>query len=253
MLPATDNAGDPTQGLYNGGVFNLGGASSFVSIDEAYAGTAVGAANTQQDVLGIGFMSSGAQQLAITSEMVNIFTYSLNKDAPAKTWDGGEKVGLMVGPGDQDTFAEATIAVVEEGGTIKYGVQLIVEENNSYVSSFVEVPGIEDPDILGVGDPNFEVAIDLDMTSGAETATARARYVNNGAYTDWVPTATLALPAAVVEAVKGEYDNLGSVTGAVVGMVASTTAGDDSFAASWDWIEVTNTSEGEVVHRWPTG
>lgn len=253
VLPATDNAGDPTQGLYNGGVFNLGGASSFVSIDEAYAGTAVGAANTQQDVLGIGFMSSGAQQLAITSEMVNIFTYSLNKDAPAKTWDGGEKVGLMVGPGDQDTFVEATIAVVEEGGTIKYGVQLIVEENNSYVSSFVEVPGIEDPDILGVGDPNFEVAIDLDMTSGAETATARARYVNNGAYTDWVPTATLALPAAVVEAVKGEYDNLGSVTGAVVGMVASTPTGDDSFAASWDWIEVTNTSEGEVVHRWVGG
>ncbi|MCA0941240.1 hypothetical protein LCM08_11415 [Salipiger pacificus] len=253
VLPATDNAGDPTQGLYNGGVFNLGGASSFVSIDEAYAGTAVGAANTQQDVLGIGFMSSGAQQLAITSEMVNIFAYSLNKDAPAKTWDGGEKVGLMVGPGDQDTFVEATIAVVDDGGTIKYGVQLIVEENNSFVSSFVEVPGIEDPDILGVGDPNFEVAIDLDMTSGAETATARARYVNNGVYTDWVPTATLALPTAVVEAVKGEYDNLGSVTGAVVGMVASTTTGDDSFAASWDWIEVTNTSEGEVVHRWVGG
>ncbi|WP_226624667.1 malectin domain-containing carbohydrate-binding protein [Alloyangia pacifica] len=253
VLPGTDNAGDPTQGLYNGGVFNLGGASSFVSIDEAYSGTAVGAANTQQDVLGIGFMSSGAQQLAITSEMVNIFTYSLNNDAPAKTWDGGEKVGLMVGPGDQDTFVEATIAVVDDGGTIKYGVQLIVEENNSFVSSFVEVPGIENPAILGVGDPNFEVAIDLDLTTGAETATARARYVNNGVYTAWVPTATLALPTAVVEAVNGEYDNLGAITGAVVGMVASTETGDDSFAASWDWIEVTNTSDGEVVHRWVGG
>ncbi len=253
LLPQIDNGGDPTQGLYYGGVFNLGGASSFVSIDEAYAGTAEGTANSQQNVLGIGFSAAGAQQLSITSEMVNIFTYSLNNDAPAKTWDGGEKVGLMVGPGDQDNFAEATIAVVNEGGTIKYGVQLLVETNNSYVTSFVEVPGIEDPAILGVGDPNFEVAIDLDMTAGAETATARARYLNNGVYTAWVPTATLALPAAVVEAVKGEYNNFGAITGAVVGMVASTEVGDDSFAASWDWIEITNTSDGEVVHRWVAG
>ncbi|MBE9636655.1 malectin domain-containing carbohydrate-binding protein [Salipiger mangrovisoli] len=253
VLPQTDNGGDPTQGLYYGGVFNLGGASSFVSIDEAYAGTAEGTANSQQNVLGIGFMSAGAQQLSITSEMVNIFTYSLNNDAPAKTWDGGEKVGLMVGPGDQDNFAEATIAVIDDGGTIKYGVQLLVETNNSFVTSFVEVPGIEDPTILGVGDPNFEVAIDLDMTAGAETATARARYVENGVYTAWVSTGSLALPAAVVSAVKGQYNNLGAITGAVVGMVASTEVGDDSFAASWDWIEVTNTSSGEVVHRWVAG
>ncbi|WP_353471271.1 malectin domain-containing carbohydrate-binding protein [Salipiger sp. H15] len=251
VLPQVDNGGDPTQGLYYGGVFNLGGASSFVSIDEAYAGTAEGTANSQQNVLGVGFMSSGAQQLSITSEMVNIFTYSLNNDAPAKTWDGGEKVGLMVGPGDQDNFAEATIAVIDDGGTIKSGVQLLVETNNSFVTSFVEVPGIQAPDILGVGDPNFEVAIDLDMTAG--TATARARYVDNGVYTDWVSTGTLTLPSAVIDAVKGEYNNLGNITGAVVGMVASTTTGDDSFAASWDWIEVTNTSAGEVVHRWVAG
>ncbi|WP_083191205.1 malectin domain-containing carbohydrate-binding protein [Salipiger sp. CCB-MM3] len=251
VLPATDNGGDPTQGLFNGGVFNVGGASSFVSIDEAYAGSAEGTADSQQNVLGIGFMSSGASALTITTEMVNIFTYSLNTDAPAKTWDGGEKVGLMVGPGDQDNFAEATIAVVDDGGTIKYGVQLLVEENDSYVTSFVEIAGIESPEILGVGDPNFQVAIDLDMSAG--TATAKARYVNNGVYTDWVSTAALVLPSAVIESVLGTYNNFGSTTGAVVGMVASTDVGDDSFAASWDWIEVTNASDGEVVHRWVAG
>ncbi|WP_170576194.1 hypothetical protein, partial [Ruegeria atlantica] len=240
VLPATDNGGDETQGLFNGGVFNLGGASSFVSLDVVHDGTAEGTANTQQDVLGIGFGAPDATHLTISTEMVNIFTYSLNTDPPAKVWDGGEKVGLVVGPGDQSNYAEATIAVVDEGGTIKYGVQLIVETNDSFLTSFVEIPGIEAPVIAGVGDPNFQVAIDLDLTGGIESATARARYVDDGTYTDWVETSALALPADVVAAVKGQYDNLGNTTGAFVGMMASAPDGDDSFAASWDWINVEN-------------
>ncbi|WP_205627864.1 hypothetical protein, partial [Ruegeria marisrubri] len=238
ILPAVENGGDETAGLFNGGVFNLGGASSFISLDVAHDGTAVGAANTQQNVLGIGFAAPDTNQLTIQTEMVNIFTYSLNTDPPAKVWNGGEKVGLVVGPGDQSNYAEATIAVVDDGGTIKFGVQLLVETNDTFVSSFVEIPGIEAPTISGVGDPNFQVAIDLDMTPGSETATARARYVNDGSYTDWVSTSVLALPPDVVAAVQGQYDNLGNTTGAFVGMMASAPDGDDSFAASWDWIDV---------------
>ncbi|CUH42207.1 Ig-like domain-containing protein [Ruegeria atlantica] len=238
VLPATNNGGDETQGLYDGGVFNLGGASSFVSLDVAHDGTAEGAANTQQNVLGIGFGAPDATHLTISTEMVNIFTYSLNTDPPAKVWDGGEKVGLVVGPGDQSNYAEATISVVDDAGTIKYGVQLLVEVGDSFLNSFVEIPGIEAPTIAGVGDPNFQVAIDLDLTEGAESASARARYVDNGTYTDWVATPSLALPPDVVDAVKGQYDNKGSTTGAFVGMMASAPDGDDSFAASWDWIDV---------------
>ncbi|WP_037306756.1 Ig-like domain-containing protein [Ruegeria halocynthiae] len=240
VLAATDNGGDETQGLYNGGVFNLGGASSFVSLDVAHDGTAEGAVNTQQDVLGIGFGAPDALQLTISTEMVNIFTYSLNTDPPARVWDGGEKIGLVVGPGDQSNYAEATIAVVDDNGTIKYGVQLIVETDDSALTTFVEIPGIEAPVIAGVGDPNFQVAIDLDLAAGSESATARARYVDDGTYTDWVATSPLALPPDVVDAVKGQYDNLGTTTGAFVGMMASAPDGDDSFAASWDWIDVQN-------------
>ncbi|NRB20817.1 MAG: hypothetical protein HRU33_25615, partial [Rhodobacteraceae bacterium] len=240
VLPAIDNGGDEAAGLFNGGVYNLGGASSFVSLDVAHDGTAEGVANSQQDVLGIGFATPDATQLTITTEMVNIFTYSLNTDPPAKVWDGGEKVGLVLGPGDQSNYVEAAIAVVDQGGTVKYGVQLLVETDDVAVSRFVEIPGIEAPIIAGLGDPNFQVAIDLNLSAGIDSVRAQARYVEDGAYTDWVSTSALLLPPDVIAAVKGQYDNLGTTTGAFVGMMASAPDGDDSFAASWDWIDVDN-------------
>jgi hypothetical protein len=107
ILPAVNNGGDPSAGLYDLGVFNLGGASSFISLDRAHDGTAEGPSNTQQDVLGIGFaVEQGTGAVTIVTNMVNIFTYSLNTDSPAASWDGGEKVGLFVGPGDQSNFAQ---------------------------------------------------------------------------------------------------------------------------------------------------
>ena len=243
VVPAVSNGGDDNAGLYDGGVFNLGGASSFASIDEAHDGAAEGSGNTQRDVLGIGFGAPDAERLAITTEMINIFTYSLNTDAPAKTWDGDERVGLVVGPGDQTNFAEGTIATRDEGGTVKYGVQILVETNEVPQSIFVEIPGIENPVIAGLGDPNFQVAMDFDLTAGLESASARARYVDNGSYTDWVSTPALAIPQEVVDAIKGAYDNQGATSGAFVGMLATAAAGDDSFAASWDWIDVENVDD----------
>ncbi len=254
ITPGVSNGGDPSQGLYDGGVLNLGGASSFVSIDRAFGGNAEGPANSQQDVLGIGFVSQGAESLTITTEMSNIFTYSINTDSPARTWDGGEKVGLMVGPGDQSNFVEAVIAVINDNGTIRYGVLLVSELNDVFTTSFTEIPGIENPTILGLGDPNFQVAIDIDLSSGNETAVARARYVDNGIYTEWVSTDALSLAPAVVQSLKGEYNNLGATTGAVVGLLSSTNPGDDSFAASWDWVDVENFgSDNPIVHRWVAG
>ena len=78
-------------------------------------------------------------------------------------------------------------------------MQLIVEENDVPTSVFVEIAGIENPTIAGVGDPNFQVAIDLELSFGSATATARARYVDDGTFTAWVATPSLALPSDVVD------------------------------------------------------
>ncbi|WP_282154038.1 malectin domain-containing carbohydrate-binding protein, partial [Ruegeria atlantica] len=252
--PQVTSDGSPA--LYNPGIWNLGGASTFVSIDVADTGNAVGTANDQADVLGIGFeIQDNLSGITIMSEMLNVFSYTPNTDA-SKTWDGGEKFGLMVGPGDQSTFAEATIAVDASGGTPVFGLQLVVEENDVPTTVFVEIPGIDDP-VRGIADPNLQIAIDVDLTLGAETITARARYVNDGSFTDWVSTTALPLPDDVKDAILGQYDNNGNITGAVVGLVSSAPAGDDSFAASWDWIEVTGQdaveTTGTVLYRWNAG
>ena len=49
------------------------------------------------------------------------------------------------------------------GGTLQYGVELLVEENDVSTALFVELPGIEAPTIVGVGDPTVQIAIDLDL------------------------------------------------------------------------------------------
>ncbi|SLN59067.1 Hemolysin, chromosomal [Roseovarius albus] len=242
--------------LYTPSIWNLGGASTFVSIDVADDGTAIGSANTQRDVLGIGFAAqNNLEGLSITSEMLNIFSYTPNTEA-FKTWDGGEKFGLMVGPGDQSNFAEATIAVDTSLGSPRFGIQLIVETDDVPVTTFVEIPGIDNP-TRGLEDPSLQIAMDVDLTPGAETITARARYVDDGIFTNWVSTTAVPIPSAVVEAIKGEYNNAGTSTGAVVGLVASTETGDDSFAASWDWVEVTGQdaleTTGQVLFRWNAG
>jgi len=73
---------DGTGALYDPGVWNLGGASTFVSIDEADTGNAVGNANDQADVLGIGFeIQDNLGGITIMSEMLNAFSYTPNTDA----------------------------------------------------------------------------------------------------------------------------------------------------------------------------
>lgn|GEM_PF-1089102 len=254
VTPQVAPLGEPA--LYNPGIWNLGGASTFVSIDQADDGSAVGTANDQSDVLGIGFAApSGIGGVTITTEMTNIFDYQLNKDA-GKTWDGGEKAGLMVGPGTQTTFVEATIAAIDDNGTVVYGLQLIVEDNDSPVTEFVPMPGLGTAD-NGQTDGTVQLAIDLDLTPGSETVKARAKFLDGGAFGTEFETASLDVPAAVVAAVKGQYVNFGKQTGAVVGLVSSAPQGDDSFAASWDHVQVDGiareATEGEVLYRWNAG
>ncbi|GAB5378278.1 MAG: hypothetical protein AcusKO_47400 [Acuticoccus sp.] len=246
---------DGTGALYDPGIWNLGGASTIVSIDEADTGSAEGAANDQSDVLGIGFATEpGTGAVSIATEGKNIFTYSLND---AKTWDGGEKWGLVVGPGNQSTFAQAAIVVQDNGGTIQYGLELLVEENDVSTALFVELPGIEAPTIVGVGEPTVQIAIDLDLSFGTEAAVARARFLDNGVYTDWVETGPLSLPDDVVSAVKGDHAHQGKTTGAFVGLLSTAATGDDSFGADWDFVEITGSpieyGDGEILYRWNAG
>lgn len=252
-----DEPGQPA--LYDAGIWNLGGASTIVSIDQANTGSAEGNANDQADVLGLGFaIESSTGAISIVSEGSNIFTYSPNSD---KTWDGGEKWGLVVGPGNQTTFAQAAIATRDEGGTIKYGIELLVEENDVNSSLFVEIPGIEAADV-GLSNPAAQIALDIDLTFGSESITARARYADSDApnpdgFTDWVATGALALPQDVVDAIRGDHTNQGKPTGAFVGLLATAEGGDDSFAADWDYVTIEGSprefTEGEVVLRWNAG
>ncbi len=265
-LPGVDG------GLYDDANFDLGGASSFASSEDADTGTALGAANSLRDVLGLGATISKAMGSAtITTEMLNPFDYVLNKDQKA-TWTGGEAVGLVLGP-DQSDFVRAVVVVKSDGTA---GLQIYAEAGDvKTASAFVPVPGIEAPAEIPNQSSVVQMGFVLDLTTGAETVKARARYQNpdldqkigpDAPWSQWVETKAVAVPKAVVESLYGEHLHLGRPVGAVVGLYASANPGDDGFASSWDWVEIDGTpragggggggggSGGEmVVYRWNAG
>ena len=265
LVAAWANGRDPGTdgGLYDDSNFDLGGASTFASSEVADSGTAKGAANTQRDVLGVGATISKAMGSAtITTEMLNVFDYVLNEDQGA-TWTGGEAVGLVLGP-DQSDFALATIEV-KPGGAV--GLQIYAEAADAKTGAvFVPIPGIDAPARIPNQSSVVQMGFVLDLTPGAETVAARARYQNpdldskigpDAPWSEWTQTAPIALPKAVAESLHGEHVHLGRPVGAVVGLYSHANPGDDSFAASWDWIEIDATPRAggasEVVYRWNAG
>ena len=266
LVAAWSNGRDPgvDGGLYDDSNFDLGGASTFASSEVADTGNARGAANTLRDVLGLGATISKAMGSAtITTEMLNVFDYVLNEDQGA-TWTGGEAVGLSLGP-DQSDFALATV-VVKSNGTV--GLQIYAEEGDSKTGSdFVPMPGIDAPAQIPNQSSVVQMGFVLDLTPGAETVAARARYQNpdldqtigpDAPWSEWVETDAIALPGAVLESLHGEHQHFGRPVGAVVGLYSRARPGDDSFAASWDWVEIDGTPRAgggasEVVYRWNAG
>ncbi len=254
------NDSDPTTALFDGDFWNIGGASSFVSIDQADTGSAEGAANDQRNVIGVGFATKpGTGSLEIIALMANYFQFAPNVDN-SKTWDGGEKAGIMIGGGDQTTFAQAAIAVVDDNGTIRYGLELVVEENDVPVYELIEIPGIETATEPGAGaSPEIEIGFDIDLSFGAESVIAKARFEDNGVYSDWFETPALTLPDAVVAAIKGQGTSGTDpdAAGAMVGLMSTAGTGDDSFAAQWDTITINGMPQdfgsGGVVYRWNAG
>ena len=265
LVAAWSNGRDPGTdgGLYDDANFDLGGASTFASSEVADDGTAKGTANTQRDVLGVGATISKAMGSAtITTEMLNVFDYVLNEDQGA-SWTGGEAVGLVLGP-DQSDFAMATIEV-KPGGAV--GLQIYAEAADAKTGSlFVPLPGIDAPAQIPNQSSVVQMGFVLDLTPGAETVAARARYQNpdldseigpDAPWSEWAQTGAIALPKAVVESLHGEHVHLGRPVGAVVGLHSHAEPGDDSFAASWDWVEIDATPRAggasEVVYRWNAG
>jgi hypothetical protein len=251
-------------GLYDDANWDLGGASTFASSEEAHTGTADGEENSLRNVLGLGAtLSKSLASATITTEMLNIFDYGPNIDT-GKTWDGGEEAGLVVGP-DQSDFMQAVI-VRKGDGTV--GLRLVTEKDDERKDSvFVEMPGLDAP----ASQPNqssvVQLGFVLDLTPGEETVAARARYQNpdldddigaDAEWSRWYETEAVKLPSTVRKALHGDHGHLGRETGAVIGLYSATKPGDDGFAASWDWVEidgspVEGSGEETVVYRWNAG
>ena len=251
-------------GLYDDANWDLGGASTFASSEEAHTGTADGEENSLRNVLGLGAtLSRDLAKAKITTEMLNVFDYGPNLDT-GKTWTGGEEVGLVLGP-DQSDFVRA---VLVQKGNGEVGIKLISEAGDVRQDSvFAAMPGVDAPAAIPNQSSVVQLGFVLDLTPGAETVLARARYQNpdlddevgpDSEWSEWFKTDKLPLPGAVLDALHGEHAHEGRQTGAVIGLYSAAKPGDDGFAASWDWVEIDGTPAedpdgGGVVYRWNAG
>ncbi|HEX3599224.1 MAG TPA: hypothetical protein VHU84_03725, partial [Lacipirellulaceae bacterium] len=105
------NGTDNYEALYNPQGVTAGGAASVFTIDTATAGTALGAANTQQQAFQFGFnVANQITPFTAQSTLLGAFN--------GLTPQAGQQMGFFVGTGDQDNFVELVLTG-DNGGSIK--------------------------------------------------------------------------------------------------------------------------------------
>lgn len=189
--------------LFDPSAIVAGGAAGVVTVSQVTPGTAEGAANSQEYGLQFGI------PLTATSSPVRIHTRVLAPFATVALVDN-ESFGLFLGTGTQDDYIKL---VVDSIGGIG-GIEVGIEESGVYSGTEFMQP------VLGAS------TVDLYLQVNPVAGTVQPQVaIDLGPIEDLGPP--LPLPAAWL------------TPGAIAVGIISTTAGAPSYAATWDFFEVT--------------
>jgi N-acetylneuraminic acid mutarotase len=125
------NAVDNYKTLFDPGALTAGGAAGVLTLDAATTGTALGAANSQQQALQFGFDAAAA---------VTPFTAytSLLSPFAGLTPNLGEQAGLFLGTGDQDNYVQIVVV-----GTASGQIELqVISEVDGTASTVATSPAV---------------------------------------------------------------------------------------------------------------
>jgi glucose/arabinose dehydrogenase len=193
------------EALFDPNVMAVATAAGTLSIDDVAAGTADGGANSQRFGFQRGvFVPQGSAAFRLTGRLLAPFG--------GLTPQPGQEMGIMLGPGGQDDFAEVVTGAGDGSGEVRFRLEV---GGQSVMTQAVPLamPG---PD-----------AVNVSFVIDPVRSTVRARYA---VVTGGHAAAPVALGPAV--AVPSSWLSDASLA---VGLI-STTHGADSFPATWDFL-----------------
>jgi hypothetical protein len=200
----TDGATDYRR-LFDPDLMAVSTASGTLSIDEVGPGTAEGPQNDQHFAFQLGvFVPDGSPAFRLAGRVLAPFS--------GLTPQPGQEMGIMLGPGDQDDFAEVVVAAGDGSGEVRFRLEVGGQAMTTQALP-VSLPG---PD-----------AVDVSFRVDPVHATIRARYVviSGGSAG---PTVPLGPPVAVPNSWLSDAS-------LAVGLISST-HGADPFPATWDFL-----------------
>ena len=181
-----------------------GGAAGVFTIDSALAGTAKGAANSQQQAFQFGVNVGGATgPFVARSSIIGPFN--------GVTPQAGQEMGFYIGTGDQDNFIQIVVSG-DNGGSIKLGKEV--------GGSFTSVAS-QNLSIPGSGFIEFRLTIDpVSDTLQASYSVGGGAFVNLGG--------NVAVPASWIASTMA------------VGLIATDPSGSGDLPVTWDYLGVQN-------------
>jgi glucose/arabinose dehydrogenase len=200
----TDGSTD-YRALFDPDLMAVSTASGTLSIDEVASGSAEGAANDQRFGFQLGmFVPAGAASFRLAGRVLAPFS--------GLTPQPGQEMGIMLGPGDQDDFADVVVGAGDGTGEIRFRLEVAGQPVTTQAVP-VPMPG---PD-----------AVDVSFKIDPVHSTIRARYV---VVSGGVTGPTIPLGPAV--AVPASWLSDASLA---IGLISST-HGANTFPATWDYL-----------------
>jgi hypothetical protein len=188
--------------LFDASKVTAGGAAGVFTIDSALAGTAKGAANTQQQAFQVGVnVGSATSPFVARTSIIGPFN--------GLTPQAGQEMGFYIGAGDQDNFIQIVLSG-DSGGSIKLGKEV--------AGSFTTVAS---QNLIMPGSGFVELRLTIDPASD----TLQASYsVSGGAFVNLGgPTA---VPAAWIASTMA------------VGLISTDPTGSGAMPVTWDYLGV---------------
>lgn len=201
------NGIDDYETLYDISALTAGGAAGVLTMDEVSEGTALGAANTQEQAFQFGVNVTASTPPVTAHTRVSAPFSGITPQA-------GQQIGLFIGNGDQDNY----VSVFVDGGGF---VQSIKEVNAAFTGSATSSVTLATME-----------SIDLFLTLDPAASTVQPAYsVKSGGVMG--PKVLVGSPVSVPSSWWTGSNGL------AVGMISTSAGPAPSFPATWDFMEVT--------------
>ncbi|WP_313790931.1 PKD domain-containing protein [Allomuricauda sp. SCSIO 65647] len=200
---------------------SFGGAGGKATIDFVSEGNALGTSNNQDNGFQFGVnVDSNSNPFTVYAVIETPF----GGNDPVDT----ESYGIQIGLGDQDNYFKLAISTGTSTSDNEYGFDTVLENGGTVTSNSYDAAGFSAAN-------NIHLYISVNPSAN----TAQPFYSFDGGSTVLPLGSTISLPTSFL--------NAGDNQGLAVGIISTSVGSGPEYTATWDYINVTEDSNGELA------